>query len=117
MNLPPLLPLLPLLAPCLLAACAVPAPQTPQEQAATAACRAQAEQQFLIQNRSGLYQPDTSLTPYATTTPQAAQMQSLADQYTHHQMVEDCLRGASGPAPIAPNASAAPPPPQPPPAP
>ena len=75
-----------------------------------AACQAQAEQQFLIQNRASLYQPDTSFTPYATTTPQAAQVQSLADQYTHQRMVEDCLRGASGPAPIAPNASVPPPP-------
>ena len=117
MNLPPLAPLLPLLAACLLAGCTPPVPPTPQQQSAMAACQAQAEQQFLIQNRSSLYQPDTSLTPYATTTPQAAQIQSLADQYTHQQMVQDCLRGASGPAPVAPNASAPPPPPPPPPAP
>ncbi|HWA79258.1 MAG TPA: hypothetical protein VG848_03005, partial [Acetobacteraceae bacterium] len=70
-----------LLALSALAGCeAPPPPPTPQQQAAIAACRSQAEQQFLIQNRSGLYQPDTSLTPYASTTPQFAQVQSLADQ-------------------------------------
>jgi len=97
-----------------LAGCETLPTPTPQQQAAIAACRSQAEQQFLIQNRSGLYQPDSSLTPYASTTPQFAQVQSLADQYSHRQMVQDCLRGASGPAPIAParsRASAAPPPP------
>ncbi|HUC18741.1 MAG TPA: hypothetical protein VMA37_13745 [Acetobacteraceae bacterium] len=103
-----------------LVGCETPPPPTPQQQAAIAACRSQAEQQFLIQNRSSLYQPDSSLTPYASTTPQFAQVQSLADQYSHRQMVQDCLRGASGPSPIAPapaRASAAPPPPPLPPAP
>jgi hypothetical protein len=82
-----------------LGACAQPQP-TPQQRASVAACRDQAEQEFLLRNRSGLYQPDNSLTPYAVTAPQAAAIQGLANQYDHRQMVEDCLRGASGPAPI-----------------
>ncbi len=99
------------------AGCAA-SPQTPQQRAAVAACRAQAEQQFLIQNRSGLYQPDTSLTPYAAGTPTYQQVQGLADQYSHQQMVQACLRGASGPEPIGPKVppGAAPPPPPLPPA-
>ena len=100
-----------------LAGCAAPSPQTPQQQEAVAACRSQADQQFLIQNRAGLYQPNDSLTPYASGTPTYQQIQGLADQYTHNQMVQDCLRGASGPAPVGPTtpkasrAGAAPPPP------
>ena len=86
----------------LLAGCQTPPPPTPSQQAAIAACRSQAEQQFLIQNRAGLYQPNTSLTPYASGTPTFQQVQSLADQYDHRQMVQDCLQGGSGPAPVAP---------------
>jgi hypothetical protein len=85
-----------------LAGCETPPPPTPQQRSAIEACRSQAEQQFLIQNRAGLYQPNTSLTPYASGTPTFQQVQSLADQYDHRQMVQDCLQGASGPAPVAP---------------
>jgi hypothetical protein len=85
----------------LLGACAGP-PETPQQKASVAACRDQAEQEFLLRNRSGLYQTDNSLTPYAGAAPQAAAIQDLANQYDHRRMVEDCLRGASGPAPVGP---------------
>jgi len=91
--------------------------QTPQQRAAYAACRSQAEQQFNIQNRASLYQTDSSLTPYAGPSSYLAPTQSLADQFSHRQMVQDCLRGATGPAPVAPANSppAIPPPPPPPP--
>jgi hypothetical protein len=79
-----------------------PPPPTAQESAAIAACRSQAEQEFLLRNRSSLYQANSSLTPYAGVSPQPAAIQSLADQYSHRQMVQDCLRGASGPTPVAP---------------
>ncbi len=102
----------------MLAGCETPPPPTPQQQAAITACRGQAEQQFLIQNRAGLYQPNTSLTPYASGTPTFQQVQGLADQYSHQRMVQDCLRGGSGPAPIGPAPAgppaAVPPPPLPP---
>ncbi len=85
----------------LFAGCAA-SQETPQQRAAYDACRAQAEQQFTIQNRASLYQTDTSLTPYTGQGAYIAPTQSLADQFAHRQMVQDCLRGATGPAPVAP---------------
>lgn len=78
------------------------APETPQQQSAREACRAQAERQFNIQNRSSLYQTDNSLTPYTGQSAYLAPTQSLANQFAHRQMVQACLRGATGPAPVAP---------------
>lgn len=78
------------------------APETPQQQSAYAACRAQAEQQFNIQNRSSLFQTDNSLTPYTGQSAYLAPTQNLANQFAHRQMVQACLRGATGPAPVAP---------------
>lgn len=82
--------------------------QTPQQKAALAACRAQAEQQFTIQNRPSLFQPDNSLTPFAASSQQLGQTRSLVDQFSHGQMVQACLRGATGPAPVAPSGPPAP---------
>ncbi|MGH8161532.1 MAG: hypothetical protein ACRESR_05190, partial [Gammaproteobacteria bacterium] len=78
---------------------ATPQP-TPQQKAALAACRGQANQEFAIRNRSSLYQPNTSLSPYAAASPDLQRTRKLADQYSHHQMVQACLRGANGPAPV-----------------
>lgn len=77
-------------------------PQTPQQQSAYAACLRQAEQQFDIQDRSSLYQTDTSLTPYTGQSAYLAPTQNLANQFAHRQMVQACLRGATGPAPVVP---------------
>ncbi|MGH7102714.1 MAG: hypothetical protein ACREFJ_09990 [Acetobacteraceae bacterium] len=84
----------------LLSACGPP--QTPQQRAAYQACRNQAEQQFSIQNRSSLFQSDSSLTPYTAQSANFAPTQNLANQFAHRQMVQACLRGATGPAPVAP---------------
>lgn len=99
--------LVPIGAIVLLAGCADQT-QTAQQKAALAACRAQAEQQFTIQNRPSLFQPDSSLTPFAASSQQLGQTRNLVDQFSHGQMVQDCLRGATGPAPVAPNAPASP---------
>ncbi|MGH7066430.1 MAG: hypothetical protein ACREEU_01470 [Acetobacteraceae bacterium] len=92
----------------LLSACGPP--ETPQERAAYQACRSQAEQQFSIQNRSSLFQTDSSLTPYTGQSANFATTQNLANQFTHRQMVQACLRGATGPAPVAPQVAPAAPP-------
>jgi len=90
----------------LLAACMSSPPETPQQRAAYDACRSQAEQQFAIQDRSSLYQPgSTSLSPYSGQSPVLNSTQDLANQYAHHEMVKACLRGATGPAPIAPQSA------------
>lgn len=88
-----------LLAVGLLGACST-APESPQQRAAVAACRSQADQEFAIRHRTSLYQPNTSLSPYAAASPYLDQTRELADQYSHHRMVQACLRGASGPAPV-----------------
>lgn len=86
----------------LLIGCAASPQPTPQQRAAIDACRSQAEQQFNIQNRASLFQTDTSLTPYTGQGPFIAPTQNLANQFAHRQMVQACLRGATGPAPAAP---------------
>ncbi|MGH7107165.1 MAG: hypothetical protein ACREF0_09920 [Acetobacteraceae bacterium] len=77
-------------------------PETPQQRSADQACRDQAEQQYTIQDRSSLFQTDSSLTPYAGPSANFAPTQNLANQFAHRQMVQACLRGATGPAPVAP---------------
>ncbi|MDA8051084.1 MAG: hypothetical protein M0002_13965 [Rhodospirillales bacterium] len=85
----------------LVAGCAGP-PETAQQRAAYAACRREAEQQFAIQDRASLYQPDNSLTPYAGGSPALATTTTLANRFAYRQMLDACLRGATGPAPVAP---------------
>ncbi len=77
-------------------------PETPQQRSAYQACRNQAEQQYSIQDRSSLFQTDSSLTPYAGPSANFAPTQNLANQFAHREMVQACLRGATGPAPVAP---------------
>lgn len=77
-----------------LGACSTGSERQTPDQATLQACRARAEQIYVMQNRSTLYQPDTSGAPYAASGVAGITNAGLSARYGYDQTVDDCIRGS-----------------------
>jgi hypothetical protein len=84
--------LLPLLC-CLAAAgCSFPPPLSPNDREALDSCRSEADRIYNVQNRYQLSERDSRDSPFSAGTQVPQPSDGLADQYSHDEMVSDCLR-------------------------
>lgn len=79
-----------------IAALAGCAPTPPEKAAALSACRAQADRVYNAQNRYQLSERDSTGSPFSGTGSTQSQTNQLADQYSHRQAVDDCVRQETG---------------------
>lgn len=92
-----------LLAGATLAGCAAPSSGPSASAAQIAACRQRADQVYDRQNRADVYRADTYAggtrdAMFSGTGSPGASALGLSARFARERMVDDCLRGAAGPA-------------------
>ena len=87
-----------------LGGCGFPGPASQGQQAVLQGCRAAADRAYKAQNRYQLSERDSRDTPFSGSGQVATPSDGLADQYTHENRVEDCVRrdGLTGEVPASP---------------
>ena len=97
----------------LLARCATP--ESHADAVTEAACRARADQVFVMRHPDAVYSQDTYISslrdaPFSTSGGLSLPNRGLSDDYEYHQLYQGCLDGTGpvGPTPAAPPALAAP---------
>lgn len=68
----------------------------PEQSAAVASCRAEADRVYNAQNRYQLSERDSSQSPYSGTGATLSRQNMLADQYARSQIMSDCVRRETG---------------------
>ncbi len=74
-----------------LSSCAPRSPAAEAERAATLACRRQADQVYLKQNRFLLSQRDTTATPFSSSGSSGVTSAGLGQAYGRDEMVQSCM--------------------------
>ena len=80
------------------AGCSLYTPMAPEERTVLDTCRSDAERVFNTQHREQLSERDSTDSPFSGNTLPSDPNRGLSDQYEHEQMVDNCMRGNSGPS-------------------
>ncbi len=91
-----------------LGGCAFPGPESRADRDTLQSCRAEADRVYDAQNRYQLSERDTHDTPFSGSGQPTTPSDGLADQYTHENRVEACVRHGDASAETAPPATTAP---------